>query len=680
MEDERLYINNRLVDIDTDTKITLSVKSNLFRDVSKIVSNSTYTVKLPKTVHNQAVLGHVDLVQSRDRFPYLMHEVRYFRNGVEVIKDGRATVLQVSEDAIEIAIVWGLYSKFSTILNEGKSLNQLKSNARIMYNDRNELDNYADALTKDYFYAGYDVWVRNDEKDYSWRTSQGMKEPFETKPIVRDGSIFGGSRNQSNGYSYLHPVVSAAWLLDLIYQNTGIKFVFPEDAKKYIKSLIIPLISKKANELTYVDAFSADLRTMSDVGDVTFTVTEKNSTFTGEIGEEITEIRAKADADTLLDLSAEWSFEIEDGAIPNQRRMDVINGKEVLVDVYFLSAWRWLRMTVKTGLQEKEYLIGDNKPTVVVPAGYTGVCRYKYEAYGKIEVKQNTTIKIEWQKNGHLYNPEFHGGTVRITSLKGETVPSGGYFPIAENLPKIKIIDYVKFLAAITGTFPLQINEEDVVRFVPLSEIWENRRKAKDWTKKIVPAGAENKPQSLEFMMSEYGQHNLYKWKQDDKVRGKYDGDIEIPNDALEKEKVLFEFPFAASDGNNVPMYTKPESKKPDGEFGGGHEQGEAKLPSYSACKDRILRLTKDEKGKAQAVFDINMQEIIESKYDRIVGSLRRMKLIKEKVRMRDIEVVGFDETTPVYLAQYGDYFAVLEIKSSENGIAEATMLQLNEN
>ena len=109
MTDERLYIDGVLVDIGTDTKITLDVKSNLFRDISKIVSNNTYTVKLPKTVRNQMILEHTDLVQSDGDYPYLFHQARYFRNGVEVIKDGRATILAVTDEAIEVCIVWGLY-------------------------------------------------------------------------------------------------------------------------------------------------------------------------------------------------------------------------------------------------------------------------------------------------------------------------------------------------------------------------------------------------------------------------------------------------------------------------------------------------------------------------------------------------------------------------------------------
>ena len=145
MNDERLYIDGELVDIDDTTKITMDIKSNLFRDVSQIASNSTYTVKLPKTVRNQMILKHTDLVQARDNYPYLMHTARYFRNGVEVIKDGRLTVLQVSETAIEVCIVWGLYPNFSKLLNTGTTLNQLQSDDKLLYQNSNEVNSYEDA-------------------------------------------------------------------------------------------------------------------------------------------------------------------------------------------------------------------------------------------------------------------------------------------------------------------------------------------------------------------------------------------------------------------------------------------------------------------------------------------------------------------------------------------------------
>ena len=100
--EERLYIDNQLVDLGSSNNITLDIKSNLFRDVSKLSSNTTYTVKLPKTVRNMMILGQAEVVQSLDTFPYNMHTARYFRNGVEVIKNGRTSVLSVTNEAFEI--------------------------------------------------------------------------------------------------------------------------------------------------------------------------------------------------------------------------------------------------------------------------------------------------------------------------------------------------------------------------------------------------------------------------------------------------------------------------------------------------------------------------------------------------------------------------------------------------
>ena len=177
MNDERLYIDGELVDIDDTTKITMDIKSNLFRDVSQIVSNSTYTVKLPKTVRNQMILKHSDLVQARDNYPYLMHTARYFRNGVEIIKNGRLTILQVTDTAIEVCIVWGLFSQFSSLISKGTALNDLKSNDKILYNLANEVEKFEDVKEKPYFYAGYNVWRYENEEDLTWRTGLSMVSP-----------------------------------------------------------------------------------------------------------------------------------------------------------------------------------------------------------------------------------------------------------------------------------------------------------------------------------------------------------------------------------------------------------------------------------------------------------------------------------------------------------------------
>ena len=90
------------------------------------------------------------------------------------------------------------------------------------------------------------------------------------------------------------------------------------------------------------------------------------------------------------------------------------------------------------------------------------------------------------------------------------------------------------------------------------------------------------------------------------------------------------------------------------------------------------MTLYEDENGKAAGTFDMDMQEIIPVRYGDLAATLQDINIITETFVLSDFELLNFDETIPVYLRQYGAYFAVLEIKSSKAGIAEVQMLKLN--
>ena len=64
MIDQQLYIDGVLMDLPENTDVVLDIKSNLFRDVTKMTSNYTYTIQLPLTVHNLSVLQQADRPKS----------------------------------------------------------------------------------------------------------------------------------------------------------------------------------------------------------------------------------------------------------------------------------------------------------------------------------------------------------------------------------------------------------------------------------------------------------------------------------------------------------------------------------------------------------------------------------------------------------------------------------------
>ncbi len=694
MIDERLYINDELVDLGSETKVILNIQSNLFRDVTQIASNSTYSVRLPKTPRNKRILNHVDMVQEKGEYAYKFHHARYFRNGVELIKDGRVTILKVTEKDIEVSIFWGLFSNFSTIVNAGLTLDKLESKDRITFRKKNKIATYEEALKSSFFYAKYDP-LKYEHKGYKERWKNGHKRIDVEKEEEFKGEGLRGDDNTEESSAkieeieYLHPVAKASYVLDLIKTTKGVDFYFKDEAHEYVNSLIMPLINKKANELTFDGILDCDLMANEEFGSgyVSVQMNKESSFFTFGSDAQKNMLTAVEDAKIYFDVSGEYELDL---------RQHYTYFSTTETDVHhFKKHWFLLIIKVeKEGEETKEYLVGERKGRFVeVPKGTTPIVKYKCFGRGEIDVKKDSNITFFWSSSeltsdANRKRARFLGGKVKTRLTKNDNVPFGGFFPIAHNLPHIKITDFVKFLSVITGTFPKQNTSNNTVEFVPFNTIWNNKAKAIDWTTRIIKGSEESKPKEMTFVVSGYAQNNWYKWKEDEEtLKDKYNGNLTIDNKTLELSKVVFQFPFVAST-NAVPMYKHEELVQVDEEgyliegmrsFGGENAPTpqEDKERQYSACKERIFKLKEDGNKNAIASFDFDMQEIIEKKYKNIRTTLQKAKFITERVKIRDIELVDFDETKPIYLAQYGSYFAVVNIKSEGAGFADVTFLQL---
>lgn len=665
MIDERLYIDGNLVDTAGYTNITLSLKSNLFRGISNIKSNSTLSIKLPKTVRNKSIMGYADVVESDTVFPYRYHEARFVRNGVEIIKDGKAVLLSVSDTHFEIAITWGLLPKMGKVLEDGMTLNELNTTETIGFNRAN-FPAMFDSVLYGAFYAAYNVFDTDTNIGFSWRSKSEVVRPYGFVLHDKAGGEQGGYKDVLS-YEYLHPVVGVPYILDNIFFKTGVNFDFTA-VENEINKLAIPIINKKANRLTFDTDFYADILRQNEYPNkiVTFRVRKSSNMFNASNGDETTKLTALSSGNIYFDVNYTWEFELERYSPTGQEE---IGG--FVYDEYKFKGCYLVKIILKESGETNTLDVGSADGfKILVPNGYKGKVRCSTSGSGKVEIKQGCTVEMRWVP-GNIFayslSPAILGGSVKMKIEAGEEVPYGSRFPISENLPKIKIVDFIKFLSVITGTFPLQVSSEKKIVFKPISLIWENRSQAYDWSNRVLYTDEACKPDDISFSMKDYAQHSLYKWKEDEKTKGNYDGDLTIDNDTLEREKVIFEFPFAATDGNTIPMYTLPEEENDD-------TRQEAR---YSACKDRIMRIRRGKRGFAEAVFDMNMQDILQEKYRLIKSSLNNLRIIKLKVRLKDYELLDFDETIPIYLSQYGAYFAVTEIQSDSYGIASVTLLQI---
>lgn len=801
MTDQRLYIDGELVDLGEDTKFTLSIKSNLFREISDIVSNNSYTIKLPKTVRNQRILGHSDLVQNGgSTFPYRYHTAQYFRNGVQLIRNGRVAVMSVGED-FEISIVWGLYPTLADIIDNDYSLKDLGGDEVYLRSTRFKFDSTVSDLKNGYLYIDYNAaYVDGDANDGTWinyqyrignrdeqyitlnegavftgkevgkqitpyidkRQTDYISQVFFFRPgssvrmaytlggddyrayaildinyriielaaapaVDEDGNITEEARiwaiNAPANSMYLvvnvyvpassfsscllvtvsddtlpfinsltslegcQPVVTAKWILQQIKETWGIEFMWTEEAQDYIDNLAIPLIDAECGEDTYIEDSIVELgdrtnetlegddedRRKSYLGTFnlsgsldsdTFRITDNKLTVLTSVSVQVT---AKAEYN--------WSIS---GIDPDGYYSSGGNR------VYFYDAnpcYIVMRVT-HTGEDDDvdEYVIGsinENKKE----RNYSNLLsvdnRFNFiiTGYGNVDLQEDDEVEFELRnmdKTLQNRSLDVANGIITISQIKGDEVPYGGYFPIKKNMPDVSVVDFIKTLCVLTGSSPSNTEHDNVIMMSGFDTL--KKASALDWTSKVIASSQSNVPDNIEFTMDGYARHNLIKWKEDETVTGNYDGDILIENGRLDESRDIFELPFAASDADIIPIYDMTVEKRTKDN---GYEEYVNKKEFKRDVEPRIMNIVTEDDGDIHLEFNMDLQKIIDEKYGIITSSLRNPKIIKDAFTLSDIEIMEFDETRPVYLAQYGAYFAVTEIQVNEDGTSEVTMFQL---
>ena len=64
-----------------ESGVSLEYRSNILTDISKIVSNFSYTIKLPKTKNNLWLIECAHIPSAVSSFPYLPHVGTLLRDG-----------------------------------------------------------------------------------------------------------------------------------------------------------------------------------------------------------------------------------------------------------------------------------------------------------------------------------------------------------------------------------------------------------------------------------------------------------------------------------------------------------------------------------------------------------------------------------------------------------------------
>lgn len=464
-----------------------------------------------------------------------------------------------------------------------------------------------------------------------------------------------------------HPAVSLSWILARIREKYGVAIDFQDrDGMLFRTKIAIPLITKKGladNKAGLCKAaFSA-----TKTGTLGMNIRSTDGIIPSNPGVLKTLAFAYA-CKASIDIQASYT-------IPAPKRYNGTNnhGGGGYMAALFPN---YIKMTItNTDKEETEYLTiedPDQQITVTSADVINDKITLKMGGWGSFDFNRGDSISLQLcNSKGDLAEQSLNG-TITITAKISDDVIVGNEFPLAQNLPDIKIIDFLRSIFVLSGTYPkLSSGDIQLVRF---NRIWENVAKAKDWTNKLIPTNA-NSPEKVEFVVNSWAKRNWYKWKEDEKTIYNYDGVLDIDNATLDEERTVIELPFAASDGNRVPLYATTTS---EAKFGDTTIKSNTGL-TYKGCEPRIMEYSANSVGKAQLTFpsELDLQNVIDTKYNKLRDTLNEAKLITEKMKLTDGDIQDFNDAIPVYLSQYAAYFAVQEIKQTDQSIYSVTMLRL---
>ena len=634
MRDE-LYIDGKKADIDSSTSISLNYKSNFLSDISKIVSNNSYTIKLPKTANNLRIIECAHIPSAVSNFPYLIHAGTLVRDGVEIIRDANVVLLSVGEQ-IEIALSWGNISNFSGILEDDAGLRDL---------------DYGMSQGTDYV---------------EWKNLESNTAQF---PQID----YGYKRSETQ--VWYHPVVTVKWIIDKIASNYGITFDFPSDISSEMSKMIVPLLSRNdAQRQIDSNAWLMQCTGNEEVFSRTvnnFRLYRRRFMFGGQFPNYYVDFKNNEPDGPIgfvlgfnpnfrnVKVHISWSVTIKaHSSVPlaNDININIVlfnpanyksystfsPSEKVLVEdnggVYDVYEFRF-------DIDEDAELIDDDQNP------------YDLSNYLEISTSEYSLIEIDSIDAGYM---SFSPFSETIDLGVDDKVNSRFYF--VPNLPDMKQIDFLKSIASMLGLFAMP-SDRFTIKFVPFSTVVENKSNAVDWSNRLVSAYFDKTPQEMTYTLDDFAQHNRFLYKEDDSVSGNYDGDIVVDNQTLDYERDAVELPFAASGTRGGVAYIPIYSYNSD-----------AELEYDDNVEPRILVLTEENQG----VFkELDWDTLLDAYYSSYKEIVNKPRVIVEDIRLTSVELQMLDLSVPVYLSQYGSYWVIISVKTKKNDICEVKLLKM---
>jgi hypothetical protein len=232
------------------------------------------------------------------------------------------------------------------------------------------------------------------------------------------------------------------------------------------------------------------------------------------------------------------------------------------------------------------------------------------------------------------------------------TYGNGAEITLYDNLPDMSVSDFLKNLMKIEGLFAYSVNSK-IVQFTSIDELYTNKTRAYDWSDKIM-----GEPTELGVNFNSLAQKNWLRYAEDEQVTLNADAYIPVQSAVLEPESTLIEVGFAPSEVN-IGVWVD-----------------ESNGVEWHDVEPRILQYN----GERVTFDGLGFGALLNTNYHTYAQTIARPRTVKASVYITTLDLLKYNPRRPIYVKQWGHYYAIIRLTTKGHNTAEVELLQLGNN
>lgn len=618
-----LIIEGQHVDLSPDTDITLEYVSNVLGDFGKISLSRSYTVKLPRTLRNSRILDDPGCPGHESSGARRFLTARYYRYGIDLLGDAQAYILRITPEAYELALVWNTLPALQALSQSKKTLNDLAGLSRL-------------------------TWIGSNGQtpDYS-----GMQEGSV-------GALFAwyesglGQLHYPDVNAATHPAMSMDALLRMIMEQAGVPYTIEsERAQAALWScFLLAAPSHKPDAAMEIYSGSAPM-----VVKMYYEGTSEYSPVSLSMTDWAHGWDATSDAQ-----GRSYRFNVGD----NPKHRVLLNFK------------------APAGLNLAGAYVRINAYYVEGNTSHMGFADQAKVLFQESDSGWYCSADLELNLNGWMYydiRVEGYDATAVgpfdfaplnlaypvVASYRVHDaidIAQDNRFPLEGNLPDIGQWEFVTACMSMFGMVP--VIKDGAVAFVDYGILFD-KSQALEWTHKVA-MNADGSPDEFSPSADGWAQSNLIVFAENEEIADPT-ADIRVSDATLKESRDLFKLPFAASRQSSAIHY----------EVGKDNELEDIDI------EPRVFRLSsaQDDEGNTRSILtytdDLSGEGLVRTYFPELQEAMRKPVRLSVGIRLHELDLARLDFRRPVYLGQWGQYYSIIKIQTSDTDLCKVELIQI---